>query len=264
MPPILCATLFLLYRDFDRLLNEPLPGVAATGELAGSRVPEGSARPRSSPPPPPRAVSSSQPPTTAASAFGEIYRDASWGIDDAGAGTSGLGSTVAATALYRTYLQAFLKEHKIKSVVDAGCGDWEFSKAMDWSGIDYKGYDVVEPVIAKNKQRHEAANVHFFTADIVEDDLPAADLLLVKHVLQHLPNDAVMKFMGKMRNYKHILLTDTVHPVTMSGVNRDIAVGDFRTFDPTAAPFSLPGVKALTWWDGHHMQQVVHFVTKRD
>ncbi|MCW5831077.1 MAG: class I SAM-dependent methyltransferase [Labilithrix sp.] len=259
LPPLFCATLFLLYRDFDRLVHDPLPGSTAMSEPA-SAIPR-SPEPRQAPP---RAATSAEAPVTAASAFAEIYREASWAADDAGVGTSGLGSTVEATALYRAYLQAFLKEHKIKSVVDAGCGDWEFSRVMDWSGVDYKGYDVVESVIAKNKQRYESANVHFFTADVVTDELPAADLLLVKHVLQHLPNDDVTKFMGKMGNYKHILVTDTVHPRTMSGSNRDIAVGDFRTFDPTAPPFSLPGVKALTWWDGHHMQQVVHFATKRE
>ena len=35
--------------------------------------------------------------------------------------------------------QQFLKDNAIRSVVDAGCGDWEFSQAIDWTGIDYKG-----------------------------------------------------------------------------------------------------------------------------
>ncbi|MBX3208635.1 MAG: class I SAM-dependent methyltransferase [Labilithrix sp.] len=258
LPPLLSATLFLLYRDFDRLLHEPPPGAPALGEPAPSMRPSPASREPSPQP------STSTAPATAASVFAGIYRDGAWARDDAGAGTSGLGSTVAATVPYRAYLQAFLKEHKIKSVVDAGCGDWEFSREIDWSGIDYKGYDVVDAVIAKNKQRYESASVHFFTADIVADALPAADLLVVKHVLQHLPNDDVMTFLGKMGSYKHILLTDSVHPRTLSGDNRDIAVGGFRAFDPTVPPFSLPGTKSLTWWDGHHMQQVVHLMTTRD
>jgi len=45
-------------------------------------------------------------------------------------------------------LQQFLKDNKIRSVVDAGCGDWGLSQALDWGGIDYKGYDIVEAVIA--------------------------------------------------------------------------------------------------------------------
>jgi 2-polyprenyl-3-methyl-5-hydroxy-6-metoxy-1,4-benzoquinol methylase len=192
--------------------------------------------------------------------FTEIYRERVWGKNDAGVGTSGSGSTLTATAQYRSYLQAFLKEHKIKSVVDAGCGDWEFSKAMDWTGVDYKGYDIVESVVAKDKQTYEKPNIHFFVGNVITDDLPAADLFIMKHVLQHLPNDDVNRVIGKMGKYKHILLTDSVDRRTLSGDNRDISIGSFRLFDPTMPPFSLPGTKDLTWWDGYHMQQVVHLV----
>src|SRR4051794_34614165 len=65
-------------------------------------------------------------------AFENIYRDANWGTNASGIGNSGTGSTVASTELYRRYLEMFMKEHDIKSVVDAGCGDWEFSQKIDW------------------------------------------------------------------------------------------------------------------------------------
>ena len=194
--------------------------------------------------------------------FGAIYKDRFWGRNAEGEGTSGSGSTLAATEVYRTYLQAFLKQNKIRSVVDAGCGDWEFSKAIDWSGIDYKGYDVVEDVIAKNKARHTKPNVRFFTANIVTENLPPADLLISKHVVQHLPNADVAKFFEQLPKYRHVLLTNTVSATTLSGQNRDIAIGAFRHFDPTKPPFELPGAKPLTWWDGLSMQQVVHLIRK--
>jgi SAM-dependent methyltransferase len=192
----------------------------------------------------------------AASVFADIYRDGTWAKDDAGAGTSGLGSTLEATALYREYLRRFMHDHTIASVVDAGCGDWEFSKAIDWTGIDYRGFDIVPAVIAADTAAFEKANVHFAVANIVTDELPAADLLIVKHVLQHLPNDDVKKAIARMGRYKHVLLVDTVNPLNLSAENRDITVGSFRFFDPAAPPFNLPAVKELTWWDGHHMQQV--------
>jgi len=119
------------------------------------------------------------------SAFASIYSGATWGTNDKGIGNSGTGSTLRATALYRTFLQQFLKDNHIASVVDAGCGDWEFSKAIDWTGIDYKGFDIVDAVIAADKKLYTKPNVHFFGANIVEKDLPPADLLISKHVLQH-------------------------------------------------------------------------------
>lgn len=252
LPPLVVATGVLLYRDLDRFAHEPLP------------VPSASQVRPAAPRPPPPSPAASGAPASAASAFQRIYREASWGKNDAGVGTSGSGSTLAATAPYRLYLQAFLKEHKIRSVVDAGCGDWEFSHALDWSGIDYKGYDIVESVIAANKAKYEKPNIHFFTADIVKDELPPADLLIVKHVFQHLPNDAVSQALLQLAKFKHILLVDSVNARTLSGDNRDIAAGEFRAFDPSQPPFHLPGLKELTWWDGRHMQQVVHLVRADD
>ncbi len=193
-----------------------------------------------------------------ATAFTRTYDDAIWGKNESGTGHSGTGSTLHATVVYRAFLQQFLKDHNIKTVVDAGCGDWEFSQTIDWSGIDYRGYDIVESVIAKDKTKFGAPNINFFVGNIVEDELPAADLLISKHVMQHLPNADVIKFLGKRGKYKHVLLVNGVDPVTLLGTNTDIAVGDYRTLDVTQPPFDLRAAKLLSWWDGHHMNQVTH------
>jgi tetratricopeptide (TPR) repeat protein len=205
------------------------------------------------PPPPP---ATSEP--TAQDAFADIYRQAIWGKNNQGAGNSGPGSTLHATQMYRTFLQQFLKDRDIHSVVDAGCGDWEFSQALDWSGIDYKGFDIVESAIAQNNQKFAKANIQFFAGNVVELNLPPADLLICKHVLQHLPTKDVQKFLTQLAKYKHVLLTNSVNSDTMSAANGDIVVGGFRTLDPTAPPFNLPGTKLLNYWDGYYTHQVVH------
>lgn len=192
-------------------------------------------------------------------AFDDIYRGATWGTNDAGAGNSGTGSTMKSTAAYRVVLQQFLADHGIRSVVDAGCGDWEFSQLIDWGGIDYKGFDIVDAVIEQNKHRFTAPNVHFFVGNIVEDELPAADLLISKHVLQHLPERDVKKFLLQLPKFKHALLTNGVDTSTLSSNNAtDIKPGEYRTLDITKPPFGIPGAKLLTYWDGLHMHQVVH------
>jgi 2-polyprenyl-3-methyl-5-hydroxy-6-metoxy-1,4-benzoquinol methylase len=99
---------------------------------------------------------------TAQQVFADIYRQAIWGTNAQGAGNSGPGSTLHATLVYRTFLQQFLKDNAIRSVVDAGCGDWEFSQALDWSGIDYKGFDIVESAIVEAKRRLAKPNIAFF------------------------------------------------------------------------------------------------------
>ena len=51
---------------------------------------------------------------------------------------------------YITFLTKFLKDHDITNVCDIGCGDWQVSKHIDWTGIHYLGIDVVKDVIKKN------------------------------------------------------------------------------------------------------------------
>ena len=192
------------------------------------------------------------------SAFEGIYRNAVWGRNGADAGTSGFGSALRTTRVYRTWLEEFLFDADIHSVVDAGCGDWTFSKAIDWKGIDYKGFDIVPSVIEKDKAAYTKANVHFFTANIVDDELPPADLIIVKQVLQHLPNSAVQRFLKQLPKYKHALIVEDVDSMTLSAKNVDIEPGAFRFLDVTRPPFNLKGAKLLSFWDGGNTVQALY------
>lgn len=198
-------------------------------------------------------------------AFEGIYKNASWGANDAGVGNSGSGSLLDTTAVYRTFLAQFFKEYDIHSVVDAGCGDWEFSSKIDWRGIDYKGFDIAHQVVEHDKKLYTKPNIHFFEADIVETDLPKADLLISKHVLQHLPNASVKKFLEKqLPKYKHVLIMSGVHHVTFAGENTDISPGGYRTLDLTAPPFNVVGLKTLNYFDGYHMHTLLHVGKKHN
>lgn len=247
------AVVFLLYLDFDHLLKSG-PPAPAPAQVAAPLAP-------TSPPVPPVPKSEA---SAAPEVFNAIYRDKVWGQNAEGKGSSGSGSTLRSTAVYRTYLQNFLKEHKIRSVVDAGCGDWEFSKDIDWTGIEYTGLDVVASVIEADQKKYSAKNIKFAVANIVTDELPAADLIISKHVLQHLPNADVAKFLVQLPKYRHVLLTNAVNPQTFTAENRDISIGAFRSFDPTQPPFNLPGAKPLMWWDGYTMHQVVYLHRRDD
>jgi hypothetical protein len=75
-------------------------------------------------------------------------------------------------------LADFMHNNAVTSVVDAGCGDCQFSRVMDWSGIRYQGFDVVDTVIDLNKER-SASNITFATLRSISD-LPKADLVVCK------------------------------------------------------------------------------------
>jgi hypothetical protein len=93
--------------------------------------------------------------------FNRIYAEGTWGKNVAGKGTSGTGSTLAITREYRAYVEDFIKKHRVKSVVDAGCGDWSFSSAIDWGDASYLGVDIASDVIAAVRNRHEKDKIKF-------------------------------------------------------------------------------------------------------
>ena len=174
--------------------------------------------------------------------FNSIYAEGTWGKDVAGKGTSGTGSTLEITREYRVYVEDFMKKHSVKSVVDAGCGDWSFSSAMDWGDASYLGVDIASDVIAAVRNKHEKGKIRFQVGDITES-LPAADLLISKDVLQHLSNRLIHRFIGnnlKKGKYKWVILTND-----RGSGNPDVADGGFRAIDLAAAPFEVRGLVDL-------------------
>jgi SAM-dependent methyltransferase len=174
--------------------------------------------------------------------FNRIYAEGTWGKDVAGKGTSGTGSTLEITREYRAYVEDFMKKHSVKSVVDAGCGDWSFSSAMDWGDASYLGVDIASDVIAAVRNKHEKGKIKFQVGDIT-DELPAADLLISKDVLQHLSNELVHKFIRnnlRKGKYKWVILTNN-----RGSENRDVASGGYRAIDLAAPPFEVRGLVDL-------------------
>ena len=174
--------------------------------------------------------------------FNRIYEEGVWGRDVAGKGTSGSGSSLEITRDYRAYLEEFIRTQRVRSIVDAGCGDWTFSSAIDWGGASYLGVDVASDVIEANRRKYEKRNVTFRVGDITEE-LPAADLLISKDVLQHLPDALVDKFIRnnlKKGKYKLVLLTND-----RGTGNPDIVPGGYRAIDLAAAPFNVTGLVDL-------------------
>ena len=60
---------------------------------------------------------------------------------------------------YRGWLSEFIRANPFASIVDVGCGDWQMSAAIDWTGIKYLGVDLVPNVIAENRRRFTAPDV---------------------------------------------------------------------------------------------------------
>ncbi|MCB1081882.1 MAG: class I SAM-dependent methyltransferase [Chlamydiia bacterium] len=184
--------------------------------------------------------------------FTHIYNSAPWNAS----GFSLSGSQVGVTREYMDFLQEFLKENNIKTVVDLGCGDWAFSRFIDWTGIEYIGYDVVKYVIERNQELFSAPNIHFIHADILETDLPTGDLLICKDVFQHLPNSEIVAIASQFHKFKHCLITNYI--CAGNEENKEIFIGFYRPVDLTKPPFNAPGEKVLHFFSGVAFKETLH------
>jgi SAM-dependent methyltransferase len=162
--------------------------------------------------------------------FETIYQRNVWG------GGSGAGSNPQIVRPYMMFLQAFLQNNNIRSVVDIGCGDWQFSQFINWGPATYLGIDIVSSVIEQNKQRFPRPNVSFLCTNPLEESFqaPSGDLLLLKDVLQHLSNANAAKLLALTKRFKFSLITNAYAPV-----NDDCENGDTRPLDIRTGPFNV-------------------------
>lgn len=175
--------------------------------------------------------------------FDLIYRNNDWGMG------SGPGSAPENTLDYQHFLAKFMSQNQIRSVLDFGCGDWQFSRFLNWSGINYNGVDIVEDVIIQNRARFQTSNINFSVFSGI-DNLPKVDLVICKDVFQHLSNERVTIYVNALKSLsKFLLVTNDVNP--REAVNSEIPDSGWRPLRLDWVPFSFQSV-VLFEWDVHH------------
>ena len=173
-------------------------------------------------------------------AFRRIYSEREWGQG------SGPGSSPANTIEYRAFIQRFIEANAVRTVTDLGCGDWQFSRFIDWSQVDYLGLDIVPEVVAQNRERFALPHIRFDVLEAI-DELPGGDLLLAKEVLQHLPNETIAAYLTAIRQrYRFALMTNAIEPASL--VNQQIAPGGFRPIRLQNPPFNAAGAVVFAYF----------------
>ena len=180
--------------------------------------------------------------------FDDIYRSNQWG-GERGAIYSGPGSRGEMAKLYIDAVGAFVMQNGVKSIVDIGCGDFYIaSQILDRVGgdISYVGLDAAKAVIESNNARFARDRVVFHWADAAKDNLPEADLCLIRQVLQHLSNRKIAAILVKLKHFKWAIITEHYpHHSCFKAFNTDIAQGaETRLVHGSAvyldrAPFNL-------------------------
>ena len=96
------------------------------------------------------------------------------------------------------------------TVCDLGCGDFNVGKKLVKYTKNYIGVDIVERLIEYNKEKYKAENLEFQCLDIAADDLPVADCVIIRQVLQHLSNQEVQNILQKLSAYQYVIVTEHI------------------------------------------------------
>ena len=145
---------------------------------------------------------------------------------------------------YVSLVRKLISEKEIKTIADLGCGDFNVGSRITPLVVDYTGCDIVPELIERNKKKFGNDRCSFVCLDIVEDDLPAADLCLIREVFQHLSNKEIMNVLHKLRQYKFVLVTETIKSIE-EGFNKDIPHGSGRGVSLECPPFCMTGKEML-------------------
>jgi SAM-dependent methyltransferase len=110
---------------------------------------------------------------------------------------------------YLDVVTAFLTSFEIPlTVCDLGCGDFNVGSQLVKHTKKYVAIDIVSDLIKRNKETFKEENLEFLCLDIAVDDLPSADCVILRQVLQHLSNTEVESIVRKLSGYKYIILTE--------------------------------------------------------
>lgn len=139
--------------------------------------------------------------------FSEIYLKNYWG-GQKGEFCSGSGSVGRAADAYCDIVKEFIKKHTIRSVVDLGCGDFRVGSKIASSVKSYIGIDLVADLIKHNNINYSSENIHFLCLDAISDDLPVAELCLIRQMFQHLTNKQIITILNKLSCYDYVIVTE--------------------------------------------------------
>lgn len=162
-----------------------------------------------------------------ADAFERIYACAAWGGEPANRKPrSGSGSTGRYAAEYCVMIERLLKAHKTRSVADLGCGNFNIGAVIASMVPQYVGVDIAQSVISHNTRAYAGEHVRFVRADVTSDPLPAADVALVRQVLQHLTNTEIKAALSNTLSiYPVVYVTEHIYSGPRCVPNIDIPHG---------------------------------------
>lgn len=169
--------------------------------------------------------------------FTNIFKEKIWYNN--GESFSGSGSTLENTSILRGELQQYFDSFKTpKTIVDVGCGDFNWMQKVDFSIHQYIGIDIVKNLIDRNNEKYANNQITFKHINAVAQAIPSADIVICKDVIFHLSlKDGLSLIDNVKQSGATAFLTTTTPSVTE---NTDIRSGEFRSINVLLSPYNFP------------------------
>lgn len=168
--------------------------------------------------------------------FTTIYQTNHWKSQES---ASGPGSELRQTEELRRVLPGVFVKYNIRSMIDIPCGDFNWMNHVEMSHLNYYiGADIVEELVQSNSKLYSNKKVSFFKCDIVEDHLPAVDLVFTRDCFVHLSNHEILNAIKNVIKSKSKYFLSTTYPNHMN--NEDTSLGKWRPINLNRPPFNLP------------------------
>jgi glycosyltransferase involved in cell wall biosynthesis len=155
---------------------------------------------------------------------------------------SGVGSNLDQTKVVREELPKLVRKLGVKTFVDAPCGDFYWMKETILKVDRYIGIDLVEEIVKKNKEKYQRRGRTFICRNIIEDDIPKADMILCRDCLVHLTFDQGIEL---VKNFKRsgstflLATTFTERCINFNSIDEG-NVGKWRPLNMQLPPFNFP------------------------
>jgi hypothetical protein len=165
--------------------------------------------------------------------FTQIYQIGAWNDNNSSIPLSGPGSTIENTEQFRCLLDSFCESHDISSIVDIGCGDLTWMPLTNvFKTKKYTGIDIVPFLIEQHQSKYPQHT--FFCKNVVEEDIPASDIIIIRDVLFHLKIEDIHTILKKLK-CKYAFITSCRNTINADTFDKY----HFHQINLRVAPFNM-------------------------
>ncbi len=174
--------------------------------------------------------------------FQDIYESRGWPSQES---LSGSGSDHRNTERIIRELPELLGRIGVTSILDIPCGDFNWMRHVNLSGIQYIGADIVPKLVESNQERYGSPERQFLHLDLLTEDLPACDLIFCRDCLFHFSHNDVFRALNNLARSEAKYLLTTTFTYRSYPRNGNIRTGEWTPINLEMPPYLLPPPQTL-------------------